>query len=109
MAAEGIRVISEKEFSNETKKGLTLVDFSADWCGPCRRLAPVLDEVAKEMSGKANVVKLDIDAAQDTAAQFQVTSVPTMILFKDGQEIGRIVGLSDHENIKKFILNEGRM
>ena len=70
-------------------------------------LAPVLDRVAKDVEGKATVAKLDIDDAQKIATQLQVTSVPTMILFKDGKEVGRIVGLKDEEAVKGFILKEG--
>jgi thioredoxin 1 len=90
-------------FSQEIKQGVTLVDFHANWCGPCRTLAPVLEQVAKEMTGKAKVGKVDIDSEQKTATQFQITSVPTMILFKDGKEMGRLVGLRQAADIKKFI------
>lgn len=82
-----------------------LVDFFAEWCGPCRMLAPVLKQVAKKVKGKASVGKLDIDSEQKTATQFQVTSIPTMILFKDGKEAGRLVGLRDEEAVTKFILS----
>lgn len=69
-----------------------LVDFFATWCGPCKRLAPTLDEVANDVAGKADVYKLDIDQSQDIAAKYRVSSVPTLILFKDGQPAKKIVG-----------------
>lgn len=69
-----------------------LVDFFATWCGPCKRLAPTIDEISNEMSGKADVYKLDIDEAQDIAAKYRVSSVPTLILFKDGQPLKKTVG-----------------
>ena len=69
-----------------------LVDFFATWCGPCKRVAPVLDEVAKEMEGKAEVYKVDIDQSQDIAAKYRVNSVPTMILFKNGEPAKKIIG-----------------
>ncbi|MEI6251245.1 MAG: thioredoxin [Mycobacteriaceae bacterium] len=69
-----------------------LVDFWAAWCGPCRMVAPVLDEIAKEKAGSLTVAKVDVDANPSTARDFQVVSIPTLILFKDGQPVKRIVG-----------------
>lgn len=69
-----------------------LVDFWASWCGPCKMVAPVLEEIAAEQADKLTVAKLDVDANQDTARDFQVVSIPTMILFKDGKPVKRIVG-----------------
>ncbi|AGZ51389.1 thioredoxin [Mycobacterium kansasii] len=69
-----------------------LVDFWATWCGPCKMVAPVLEEIAAERSGSLTVAKLDVDANPQTARDFQVISIPTMILFKDGQPVKRIVG-----------------
>jgi len=96
--------LTEDNFNSGVGQGLTLVDFYADWCGPCRMLTPVLEEVAKDVAGKAKIAKIDIDQAQRTASSYQVTSIPTLILFKDGKEIGRLVGLRDRETIKEFIL-----
>ncbi len=98
-----IKHFTDNEFQNQIKKGVTLVDFHANWCGPCRTLAPVLEQVAKEIQGKAIIAKIDIDSEQKTATQFQITSVPTMILFKDGKEIGRLVGLRTADAVKDFI------
>ncbi|MBI5273236.1 MAG: thioredoxin [Chlamydiia bacterium] len=100
-----IKHLTDETFEPETKKGVTLVDFHADWCGPCRMLAPVLEQVAKEVKGKAAVVKVDIDSEQKTASRFQITSVPTMILFKDGKEVNRLVGLRNAAAIKDFVLS----
>ncbi|MCV7429617.1 thioredoxin [Mycobacterium montefiorense] len=69
-----------------------LVDFWATWCGPCKMVAPVLEEIAAERSEQLTVAKLDVDANPETARDFQVVSIPTMILFKDGQPVKRIVG-----------------
>lgn len=69
-----------------------LVDFWADWCGPCKMIAPVLDELATEYSGRLTIGKLDVDANSDTARQFDVRSIPTLIIFKDGQPVKRLVG-----------------
>lgn len=103
MMSETFKLLEEETFQEGVGSGLTLVDFYADWCGPCRMLTPVLEEVAKEVRGKAVIAKIDIDKAQGTASQFQVTSIPTLILFKDGKEIGRLVGLRDKQTIKEFI------
>ncbi|MGB7978660.1 MAG: thioredoxin [Chlamydiales bacterium] len=104
MSEQGlIKHFTDGEFQNEIKKGVTLVDFHANWCGPCRTLAPVLEQVAKDIKGKATIGKIDIDNEQKTAAQFQITSVPTMILFKNGKEMGRLVGLRTADAVKDFI------
>lgn len=100
-----IKHLNDNEFEKEIQKGVTLVDFHANWCGPCRMLAPVLEQVAKDLKGKAVIGKIDIDSEQKTAAHFQITSVPTMILFKNGKEVSRLVGLKNAEAIKEFILS----
>lgn len=100
-----VKKISGDLFREEIAKGLTLIDFFADWCGPCRMLAPVLEEVAEVLEGQATIAKLDIDHYQEIAAEYQITSVPTMILFKDGKEAGRIIGLRDVKQLKEFILS----
>lgn len=97
--------LKDADFTKEIAKGVVLVDFHANWCGPCRMLAPILEQVDKEIQGKANIAKVDIDTEQNTASQFQITSVPTMILFKDGKEVKRIVGLKNAETIKEMILS----
>jgi thioredoxin 1 len=101
--ADFIKHLNDGNFEQTIAKGITLVDFYADWCGPCRRIAPVIEELAKEMQGKATVAKLDIEKAQSTTASYQVMSIPTIILFKDGKEVKRIVGLSDKATLTKLI------
>ena len=104
MTGENIKHLTDSSFEKEIKEGVTLVDFYADWCGPCRMLTPVLEKVAKEVRGKASIAKLDVDSAQRVASTFQVTSIPTLILFQNGKEVGRIVGLKDAETLKQFVL-----
>lgn len=82
--------------------GVVLVDFFAEWCGPCRLIAPVLEELSQVMAGKVKVFKLDVDAAPQTAARFGISSIPTMILFKKGREFRRIVGLKDIDALKNL-------
>lgn len=106
--SEDIKKLTEDSFQQEISSGVTLVDFYADWCGPCRMLAPVLEKVAKDVKGKATVAKLDIDRAQGIASSFQVTSIPTLILFEGGKEVDRLVGLRDHQAILQFILSKSK-
>lgn len=106
MASEHILKLDDENFPEVTGSGVTLVDFYADWCGPCRMLAPVLEGIAANLGDKAKIGKLDIDASHKIAGNFQVTSVPTMILFKDGEEVNRLVGLHDDAAIEDFI-NKG--
>jgi thioredoxin 1 len=103
--SEDIKKITEASFEADTKNGVVLVDFYADWCGPCRMMEPELKKVAHEVKGQATVAKLDIDNAQKIASTYQVTSIPTLILFKNGKESGRLVGLRDGKTIKDFILS----
>ena len=98
-----VKNLTDDNFAKEIESGIVLVDFNAAWCGPCRMLAPIIEEIAKEFEGRAIVAKLDIDSEQKVAAEYQVTSVPTIVLFKDGKEVNRLIGLRDAEAIKEFI------
>lgn len=95
--------LDDDNFQKTIAKGVTLVDFYADWCGPCRMIAPIVEELSLEFNGKATVAKLDIEKAQSVTSEFQVTSIPTIILFKDGAEVKRIVGLRDKEALKSLL------
>ncbi|MGL5626677.1 MAG: thioredoxin [Candidatus Rhabdochlamydia sp.] len=97
-----IKEILESDFNKETSQGMVLIDFFADWCGPCRQLTPVLEEVAREV-GEVKFLKMNVDNAQQTAADLNVSSIPTLILFKDGQEVDRVVGLIEAEDLKAFL------
>jgi len=89
-----VAAVNDQTFNQEVVSSATpvLVDFHATWCGPCQVLAPVVDQIAQELSGKLKVVKVDIDEAQDAAANNGVTAVPTLLVFKGGKEIYRRQG-----------------
>ncbi|MBN1441071.1 MAG: thioredoxin [Planctomycetes bacterium] len=80
-----------------------IVDFSAEWCGPCRMLGPIIEQLAVEYEGRVKVGKVDIDEAQEMAAQFGIMSVPTVIFFKGGEKVGEMVGVKPKEKIKAQI------
>ncbi|HVG09653.1 MAG TPA: thioredoxin [Thermoanaerobaculia bacterium] len=105
MASEKVVTLSEDNWEQEVLKSDTpvLVDFWAAWCGPCRMVAPVLDQIATEMDGKVRVAKLDVDSNQKIAYQFQVSSIPTFILFKDGQMADRMMGAMPKSAFESFI------
>lgn len=102
--SEHLKHLSDDNFKDAIQKGVTLVDFYADWCGPCKMVAPVINELADELNGQASVAKLDIDSAQVTTSLYDVTSVPTLILFKNGHEVKRVVGVRDKKTLKTLIL-----
>ncbi|MFJ8063252.1 MULTISPECIES: thioredoxin [Psychrobacillus] len=94
---------TDQTFSQEIEEGLVLVDFWATWCGPCKMIAPVLEEMDAEMSDKVKIVKVDVDENQATASQFGIMSIPTLVLFKDGQPVDKAVGFQPKEALVQFV------
>lgn len=88
------QIVTDKNFSEDVLRSAppVMVDFYADWCGPCKMLAPLMDELAKEYEGKAKIFKLNVDESMDTAQTYGVMSIPTIIFFKGGKEVDRTVG-----------------
>ncbi|HYN22042.1 MAG TPA: thioredoxin [Thermoanaerobaculia bacterium] len=105
MASDKIVTVTDQNWDQEVLKSdqPVLVDFWAQWCGPCRMVAPVLEQLAGEMEGKVRIAKLDVDSNQATAYQFQVSSIPTFILFKNGEMADRMMGAMPKSAFENFI------
>lgn len=97
-----MKIVKESEFINEVKDGLVLVDFYADWCGPCKMLSPVLEQINKE-NDDIKVVKVNIDDSRRIASYYQIQSIPTLVLLRDGEFINRIIGFNPKKKIEEFI------
>lgn len=99
-----VKKINSEEFTNVISKGTVVVDFYAEWCGPCKMLAPVLEDLAKEVNDVL-ITKINVDENINKAAQFNVSGVPTLILFKDGKEVDRKIGFAAKPQLKAWIEN----
>ena len=99
---KNILTLTDKNFLQQTKSGLILVDFWASWCAPCRMMAPILNEVADELTGNSHIGKVNIEQYQSLAQKFQVRNIPTLILLKNGIEVNRFVGVKK----KEFLLQQ---
>jgi thioredoxin 1 len=95
--------LDEGSFQSTIDDGLTLVDFWAEWCGPCRMLAPVLEKIAAQPELGAKIGKVNVDENQALAARFNIRGIPTMLLFKNGQPVDQLVGLTNEQNILALI------
>lgn len=96
---------TDQSFSEEITSGVVLVDFWATWCGPCKMIAPVLEELDTEIGNEVKIVKVDVDNNPATAAEYQVMSIPSLLLFKDGELAAKTVGFQPKEALVEFINN----
>lgn len=94
---------TDATFKENVQEGVVLVDFWAPWCGPCKMIAPVLEELDGEIEGKAKIVKVDVDDNQGTAGEFGIMSIPTLLLFKDGEVVDKVVGFQPKEALAQLI------
>jgi thioredoxin 1 len=102
MAASNIVTVTKSNFEQEVLQSPkpVLVDFWAEWCGPCKMLTPILDELATEFDGRVRIAKVNIDEHQELAAQFGISSIPTLLLFKNGEVVEQVVGLRSKRDLK---------
>jgi len=95
--------LTSADFRSTVATGVTLVDFWAEWCGPCRMMAPVLDDVAAQYAGKVTVGKVNVDNEGELAQEFSVSSIPTLIIMKDGQEVNRYIGVTPRAELARAL------
>ena len=105
MAAENVKEFNDQNFETEVLKSSTpvLVDFWAEWCMPCRMLAPTIDKIAKDYAGKVKVGKVDTDSNRDVSIKYGINAIPTVILFKNGQVAQKFVGLRQEKDFKEAL------
>ena len=103
MASEKVKTFTDADFKDSVKSGVVLVDFWAPWCAPCRHLAPTVDQLAEEYSGRVTVAKVDIDENPMTPGSFMVRGIPTLLLFKDGDLKETVVGVAKKDELSKLI------
>lgn len=95
--------ITKENFSENVAQGVSLLDFWAPWCGPCKMQLPIVEELSEELKGTAKIAKVNVDEEPELASQFGVMSIPTLILFKDGQPVDKLVGLQSKDALKSKI------
>ena len=98
-----VKKISKNEFEQVKNDEIAVIDFSAEWCGPCRQLGPILEAIDEEMGNDVKIYKMNVDDSPETASQFGIRSIPTMFLFKDGKQVDTKVGLNTQSTISSWI------
>jgi len=99
MSDKKVKNLSDTDFDTTIAEGVTLVDFWAPWCGPCRMQVPILEELAESVDGQTKIAKLNVDEAETVAERFGVQAIPTLLLFKDGNEVQRFIGVQSKETL----------
>ncbi|GER67056.1 thioredoxin [Weizmannia acidilactici] len=94
---------TDATFEQEVSEGLVLTDFWATWCGPCKMIAPVLEEIDAEMGDKVKIVKVDVDENQKTASKFGIMSIPTLVVMKDGKQVDKVIGYQPKEALEELV------
>lgn len=103
---QSIGIITDEEFEELVGSGkVSICDFSASWCGPCRMLAPIMEDLSDKYKGKYFFYNIDIDSAEELANKFNIQAVPTIIVFKDGKELARTSGYQSYDELERFINN----
>ena len=103
MASDKLKTLTDSNFDQEISNGVTLVDFWAEWCGPCRRIAPIVEQLAGEYEGRATIAKLNVDENPNIPGRFMIRGIPTLLLFKNGQLAETLVGLAPKDDIARMI------
>ena len=98
-----VESISDDQFLDKTAEGVSLVDFWAPWCGPCRMQSPIIDELSEELEGKVNFYKMNVDEEPKTAQEFGIMSIPTLLIKKDGEVVDKLVGLHDKARLTEIL------
>jgi len=103
--AENVLELTDDNFADEVEQddGVTLVDFWAEWCPPCKMIAPIIEQLAEDYQGKAKIGRLDVDAGRNAAAKFGITAIPTLIVFKGGEAVKRFVGVTQKDELQAAI------
>lgn len=98
-----VQQLTDQDFQKETSTGVTVTDFWATWCPPCRMQSPIIEETAKSLDGKVKFTKMDVDANPDTPTKFGIMSIPTMIIKKDGKVVDKLVGLHSKAQLEQVL------
>ena len=100
---EATKILSAEDFENAIENGISLVDFNAPWCAPCRMQVPIIQQLSEQFEGKALIAEMNIDENRETAVKMGIQSIPTLAVFKNGKEIQRFVGLQSQDTLSKAI------
>jgi thioredoxin 1 len=100
---DATKILSAEDFENAIESGVSLVDFNAPWCSPCRMQGPIIQQLSEQFEGKALIAEMNIDENRETAVKMGIQSIPTLAVFKNGKEIQRFVGLQSQDTLSKAI------